>query len=237
MSEYLAIKNWEEFQGTYTRSYIRDYTSQGSDEDYCKLTFFQRHVLQEVRRIRGRIGKNVPYDLHYICRESAATTPDKPRINAALTRLIHDGWLVVTNQEYEESKRPIKRVEEKRVEDKKPLPRSASADSIFERAYQQYPRHVAKRKAEQAWNAAVGRRKDKRTVPEAEDFIYQRVMTFAAVCQTHHKPREFIPHMATWLNQDRFMDDPSEWAVSANGDHGGKQSTLAKNLAILESID
>ena len=49
---------------------------------------------------------------------------------------------------------------------------------------------------------------------EVSDWIYQRVMTYAAVCAKNHKPREYIPHMATWLNEDRFLDDPGEWAVS-----------------------
>lgn len=124
---------------------------------------------------------------------------------------------------------------EKSKRQKKPSSRCASTDSeIFPKAYQQYPRHEAKRAANKSWYTAVVRTatEQKQTFAEIEDFIYQRVMTYAACCKRVGKEKKFIPHMATWLNQDRFMDDPSEWAVmeKKNG-NGNYQSTGGKRDA------
>jgi hypothetical protein len=102
--------------------------------------------------------------------------------------------------------------------------RSASRrdDDLFAKAYEAYPRHVGRRAAEEAWSAAIRRESAKRAASRAEhgDWIYQRVITYAAMCAKHHKPREYIPHMATWLNEDRFLDDPSEWAVNGGKPNG-----------------
>lgn len=120
----------------------------------------------------------------------------------------------------------------------KPSSRCASTDSLFDKAYLQYPRHVGKRAAEKAWINAVNRTwgaTDEMEHKQAEDMIYQRVMTYAAVCERAHKEKQFIPHMATWLNQDRFMDDPSEWAIKENRSeyvNKGKQRQDASNDAI-----
>jgi hypothetical protein len=95
----------------------------------------------------------------------------------------------------------------------------SSRDDLFAKAYAAYPRQAGRRAAEEAWSSGVRREAAKRSASYAEvsDWIYQRVMTYAAVCAKHNKPRELIPHMAKWLNEERFLDDPGEWAV-----HGGK---------------
>jgi len=113
--------------------------------------------------------------------------------------------------------------------------RSASRrdDDLFAKAYAAYPRHVGRRAAEKAWSLGVGREAAKRSASYAEvsDWIYQRVMTYAAMCAKHHKPREYIPHMATWLNEDRFLDDPSEWAVNGGKANGaGNYKTASAGL-------
>jgi hypothetical protein len=95
----------------------------------------------------------------------------------------------------------------------------SSRDELFAKAYAAYPRQAGRRAAEEAWSSGVRREAARRAASYAEvsDWIYQRVMTYAAVCAKHNKPRELIPHMAKWLKEDRFLDDPGEWAV-----HGGK---------------
>lgn len=111
----------------------------------------------------------------------------------------------------------------------------AKPESVFEKAYACYPRHVAPRAAQKAWNNAVTRESKKRiaTNAEHEDFIFQRVMQYSAACRRYGKPKEFTPYMATWLNQDRFLDDPSEWAVTQRGPNGnGKTEQLEAELAI-----
>lgn len=110
--------------------------------------------------------------------------------------------------------------------------RCASTDSIFEKAYSQYPRHVGKRAAKTAWTNAVNRvwgLEENAERAQSEEMIYQRVMTYAAVCEKARKEKQFIPHMATWLNQDRFMDDPSEWAVTEKTNGNGTSKDAERN--------
>ncbi len=107
--------------------------------------------------------------------------------------------------------------------DKSKPSRIRSIDPLFLKAYDYYPRHEARGSAERAWPKAVVR------APNGEaDFIYQRVIQFAAVCQRVHKDKQYIPHMATWLNQDRFLDDPSEWVVQ-EGQKNGKPGRNENN--------
>lgn len=69
--------------------------------------------------------------------------------------------------------------------------------------YQVYPRLVGKK-------AAI----DKITKVLKEDLIdardlYRTVVRYAKAVEG--KDKEFIPYPATWFNQHRFLDDPSEW--------------------------
>lgn len=121
------------------------------------------------------------------------------------------------------------------IQEPETIARSASRrnDDLFAKAYEAYPRHVGRRAAEKAWSAAIGREAAKRAASYAEhgDWVYQRVMTYAAMCAKHRKPREYIPHMATWLNEDRFLDDPSEWAVNGGKANGaGNYKTASAGL-------
>jgi hypothetical protein len=105
----------------------------------------------------------------------------------------------------------------------------SSRDDLFAKAYAAYPRHVSPRAAEEAWIAAIRREAAKHSASDAElgDWIYQRVMTYAAMCAKHQVPREYIPHMAKWLNEDRFLDDPSEWAVNGGKTNGARNYKTA----------
>lgn len=132
MAEYLVPKNWSKYQSLRGRGkWIMDYTEQDGDEDLCKLTLFQRMVLQGVRRIRGRLGKNVPYDPTYIASAIHALPTDRPHIGHALSTLISRGLLVVTPQQDDSPKAGENR-EERKEKDKKPPERKApGADPRF----------------------------------------------------------------------------------------------------------
>jgi len=80
--------------------------------------------------------------------------------------------------------------------------------SMFDEAYKAYPKHIGKTAAEKAWIKALQRNK---IHPSA---IYIKIQEYALSCKD--KDKQFIPHMATWLNQDRFTDDPKDW-VESNG--------------------
>ena len=61
-----------------------------------------------------------------------------------------------------------------------------------------YPRKVAKKDAEKAWNKLTAAQKQK-----ALDTVPMHVVCWCSECRETHK----IPHAATWLNGERFDDE------------------------------
>jgi hypothetical protein len=55
---------------------------------------------------------------------------------------------------------------------------------------------------------------------DASDFIYAQVAKFAE--SPAGQKNGFTPHCATWMNGDRFFDDPTEWwkDCATNGTNG-----------------
>lgn len=125
MGEFLAIRNWEKRQpGRKGKSeWIKDYTDKDSDEDYEKLTFFQRQVLDGCRRLRGRLGKNPPNDPMYIARALHAGVTDRPHIGHAISTLLVRGLLILTNQQLDFVDKEIdKEVEKEKTVSDDPAP-------------------------------------------------------------------------------------------------------------------
>ena len=69
-----------------------------------------------------------------------------------------------------------------------------------------YPRHVAKAKALDSYRRAATK------IPADELLTITRAYACAVV---GHVPKDKIPYPATWLNQERWTDDPSEWAAAS----------------------
>lgn len=120
--KYLSIKNWDKRQpGRKGKSeWIKDYTDKDTHEDYEKLTFFQRYVLDGCRRVRGGRGKNVPNNALHIARSLHAKATDRPHIAHAIDTLIAHGLLILTNQEVDSL--DIDKEIDKKREDIKPKP-------------------------------------------------------------------------------------------------------------------
>lgn len=76
-------------------------------------------------------------------------------------------------------------------------------DASFDRFWVAYPRKVAKGAARKAWATAVKNGAD----PE-------HVITAAAAHRNRHAAARtetrFIPHPATWLNSERWDDEPEQ---------------------------
>jgi hypothetical protein len=96
--QYIAIKNWERFQADKSgkvskepADWIKDYTDKVADLEYSQLSFVERYVYDELRRLRGRLGYNPPADFPYLSRTISALSPDKPRIRPAVSRLVSHG--------------------------------------------------------------------------------------------------------------------------------------------------
>jgi len=68
----------------------------------------------------------------------------------------------------------------------------------FERFYQAYPHRVARKRAEKAFG---------KLSPADRVRAITGAATFAARCQAKGTKLEYIPHPATWLNDERFNDE------------------------------
>jgi len=78
--------------------------------------------------------------------------------------------------------------------------------------YEAYPRKVAKPAAIRAIIGAL----DKTPL---EELLAKTNAYASAVAQWNDDEKQFIPHPATWFNQERYNDDPATWAKKggANG--------------------
>lgn len=87
------------------------------------------------------------------------------------------------------------------VPDVEPNPKPELDD--FERFYRAYPRHDAKPSARQAWARAIKRADVETIVAGAERWG-------VAARGLPRGRKTFVPYPATWLNNDRWNDDPNE---------------------------
>lgn len=78
----------------------------------------------------------------------------------------------------------------------------SAAPAAFDAFYQAYPRHVAREAAEKAWLKLS-------PSPELQALIMAAVVRYAA----EDREPKFIPHPATWINQERWTDE----ATPTNG--------------------
>lgn len=73
--------------------------------------------------------------------------------------------------------------------------------------YKLYPRHVGKPHAETAIRKALSRLAESQDDPVA--WLMERVRLFARSRAGQSGP--YCPYPATWMNQGRYEDDPTEW--------------------------
>ena len=93
--------------------------------------------------------------------------------------------------------------------------------TIAEELYELYPRHVGRRAALKAFEAALKRLKTterSQIHPDfwkcadnltEEDYLLERVKLFA--WSPAGKKGQMTPHPSTWANQSRYLDDIPEW--------------------------
>jgi uncharacterized protein YdaU (DUF1376 family) len=70
-------------------------------------------------------------------------------------------------------------------------------DPLFDRFWSLYPRKVSKSGAQKAWKAAT-KKIDPLVIIEGLELHLQDLI---------EKPKQFIPHAATWLNEERWADE------------------------------
>ncbi len=96
--------------------------------------------------------------------------------------------------------------------------------------YQAYPRKAARGAA----LVAILKALDK----ESPEYLLERVRTFAAAtAQWPPSDRFYIPHCATFMNQERYADDEAEWMRNAVQDQGWKPTVSLEQAKELLSDD
>jgi len=210
--EYLRVKNWEKYQRNKTGKitangqpvrYIKDRTDKDSDPDYAQLTVFERYVLDALRRLRGRFGRNPYADPTWCARATCVLPKDRPHIPHAIRTLTTRGFLVLTNQQIDSPQVLLEeksRVEKSRVEKKE---QGRTADAVltlaFSRFWEVYPKKTAKPKAEKAFK--------KLALQNGElERIITAVGEWSKTDQWQEASGKFIPYPATFINQRRWED-------------------------------
>ena len=69
--------------------------------------------------------------------------------------------------------------------------------TYFEETWENYPRKVGKGAAKKAWSKALSKIND----------LALRDAAFKYIDSVRDKDKQYIPHFATWLNQERWEDD------------------------------
>jgi hypothetical protein len=160
--KYLAIKNWGTYQTAKKNAeWIKDYVGQNDDKDLASLSLFERAVLQELRRVRGRTGKNIDNDITHISSATHAKATDRSHLRHAIGTLIARRLLIPTNEQVN-SLEEI-RGDEKRVE--KAVPPKADVKPKFNlpgwiekqtwEDYEQMRRRIGKPMTDRARHMAV----------------------------------------------------------------------------------
>lgn len=130
MAEFLAIKNWAQYQPKDTKSlpWIRDYKDRDWDKEYGALTCMQRYMLDACCRLRGKHGRNLPNDPLWIVRATAVLPRERHNATSAIRQLIDSGWLVLTGQQ-NEPLGEVRKGKERVVEERKEEPISVAASA------------------------------------------------------------------------------------------------------------
>lgn len=110
---------------------------------------------------------------------------------------------------------------------------SADADGVgFEDFWKLYPRRVGKRAATTAWKSALGRaRLIQPTEHQARgDMIIAALTARVAWWKRARTPADKIPHAATWLNRDGWLDELEPTPATAAASTAQASADLAVRL-------
>ena len=88
------------------------------------------------------------------------------------------------------------------------------AESTVIEIYQAYPRKEARPAALKAIRKAIAKK-------PADELLEVTQAYAAAIVAWPEDDRKFVPHPATWFNQERFNDDPQTWVRETSGRRAG----------------
>lgn len=96
----------------------------------------------------------------------------------------------------------------------------------FESLYAYYPRHVGKAAAQKAWDKL-------RPSPEIMEAICVALKVQKAYWLATQTPKDKIPHLSTWLNGQRWTDDPDDYIPPDSVEKGGGSGGWAPDPEVM----
>tara|TARA_A100001037_G_scaffold262802_1_gene252649 strand:- start:11785 stop:12723 length:939 start_codon:yes stop_codon:yes gene_type:complete len=107
-------------------------------------------------------------------------------------------------------------------------PERGTDDATAEACYAAYPRKVGKPAALRAIKRALKRNKAENLLSLTQDY---------AASQAGQDP-QYVPHPATWFNQERYLDDPATWRTTAPepGQPETPQISPRQKLMVLQDL-
>lgn len=90
----------------------------------------------------------------------------------------------------------------------------------FEKCWAIYPRKVGKPNAAKAYEKAIETIQHSNFLGDEHEYVFNKIKAFGNTWPKVRRDKEikFCPHLATWLNQQRFFDATEEWKESDSYD-------------------
>ena len=188
------IKNWKEFQPPLRADrnviWIKLYRKLLDDFDWSNLTDSNKATLIELWLLASENEGNLPS----IDEISFRLRKDKSFINKQLDQLA--SFVLQDVAEVLPSRLPRVRVEESKSKSKSRV----EVDDGFDLFWNTYPRKVGKGKAEEAWI---------KHKPNVDDVL--KTLAWQKQSKQWFKNNgTFIPNPTTYINQKRWLDEPTE---------------------------
>lgn len=193
MTEYLSVKNWDEFQQYKDREpkWIKIYRSLLMDYKYEQLSDSEFGALVKIWLLASQMDNHIPNDPGFIQRKCGLS--QKPNIDKYLQLdfLKVNGFV----QDCTESYGNVLREEKIREETEKNI-----YDQTFDLFWLNYPNKKGKAAARKAWSK----------IKEPTKVIERMKETLPCQIESEAWTKnngQFIPHPATYLNQGRWEDE------------------------------
>lgn len=189
MSQYLRIKNWQEFQHYKERNppWIKLHRDLLRDYNFTCLQDASKLHLMLIWLLASQMNNKIPADEDFIKNQIGV----KGKLN--LKELIDKGFLVDDSNTLAECKQSA--IVETEAEKEK--------EYMFDEFYSLYPKKEAKGYAEKAYKKAI-----KAGVTHEE--IIRGIKAYNEKIRRESTERQYIPLPSTWLNGKRWEDKTEE---------------------------
>jgi hypothetical protein len=211
----LAVGRWRRVWREVTPSVKYIASEVGVSERHCRTVLNRLAADGLIIITRRRAGGSQATNKYDINPEGCIACVPAQRL-ATLRRLVQSTDCTPCTQQTAQPAPKTRTRENNKQEQslKPPTEPQGSTDSdaeLHRRIYAAYPRHVGRGRAMDAIEKAIVRiaveRGTKCTV--AATWLLAKVRDYAA--SPAGQRGEYTPHPSTWMNQERYTDDPNEW--------------------------